>query len=393
MKNKPLLAGMLIALVLTGATALQIIARDGIRILDIHRESPEFAPLTVVPAADTDTTGLAVGAARAFISTLAEDDKKKALYDWSSDQKTRWSNLPTPLYQRRGLRVGDMKPAQRDATMKLLSVVLSKEGYKKVREIMEGDEVLRTSGIGPDGGPMGQGGGNRPPQVPPGGGPGRLPGGLVFSRDEYFIAVIGTPSLTDPWMVQFGGHHLAINLTIAGKSAIMTPSLPAAQPAVYKMNGETVRPLGKENDKSFALINALNPSQQKKAILNYEIAEVVLGPGQDGKTIPPEGIKCSELTDKQKEMVLDLAHEWVGFLNEDAARVKMAELRKNIDATWFAWSGPIVNGKGAYFRVQGPTVFIEYSPQRFRGGGLDPNHLHTIYRDPTNDYGVKFVKK
>ncbi len=50
-------------------------------------------------------------------------------------------------------------------------------------------------------------------------------------------------------MIQFGGHHLAINVTIVGKSNVLTPSLPAAQPAIYKLNGETVRPLGRENDK------------------------------------------------------------------------------------------------------------------------------------------------
>ena len=59
-------------------------------------------------------------------------------------------------------------------------------------------------------------------------------------------------------MLQFGGHHLAINLTMAGSQASMTPSLPAAQPATYTFEGRTVRPLGNENDKAFALINALD---------------------------------------------------------------------------------------------------------------------------------------
>jgi hypothetical protein len=37
--------------------------------------------------------------------------------------------------------------------------------------------------------------------------------------------------------------------------------------------------------------------------------------------------------------------------------------------------------------VQGPTLIIEYAPQQ---GDLD--HIHTIYRDPTNDYGAKLVR-
>ena len=39
-----------------------------------------------------------------------------------------------------------------------------------------------------------------------------------------------------------------------------------------------------------------------------------------------------------------------------------------------------------FFFIQGPTLVIEYAPQ----GSID--HIHTIYRDPTNDYGAKFVK-
>ena len=94
-------------------------------------------------------------------------------------------------------------------------------------------------------------------------------GGPAFGEDEYYIAFLGTPSTTTPWMLQFGGHHLAINLTIAGSQASMTPSLPAAQPATFTFEGRTVRPLGDENDKGFALINALDDEQQGQAILTY----------------------------------------------------------------------------------------------------------------------------
>ncbi len=177
----------------------------------------------------------------------------------------------------------------------------------------------------------------------------------------------------------------------------MTPSLPAAQPAIYQLNGETVRPLGRENDKSFALINSQDAAQQKQAILNYQVSDLVLGPGQDGKTIQPEGIKANALTAAQREMLWDLAHEWVGILNDEASTAKMAEIKSNIAETWFAWSGPSgpnSNGKAAYFRIQGPTLLIEYSPQRVRGASdLDTKHIHTIFRDPTNDYGARLVKR
>ena len=188
-------------------------------------------------------------------------------------------------------------------------------------------------------------------------------------------------------MLQFGGHHLAINVTVVGPNSVMTPSLPAAQPAKYTLNGQTIRPLGQENDKGFGLINALNAEQKKQAILNYDVRDLVLGPGADGKVIQPEGILASRLDARQQAMLLDVAHEWVGILNDEAATTKMAEIKANLPQTYFAWSGATTNGGLAYYRIQGPTVVIEYAPQQ---GDLD--HIHTIYRDPTNDYGAKLVK-
>jgi hypothetical protein len=187
-------------------------------------------------------------------------------------------------------------------------------------------------------------------------------------------------------MLQFGGHHLAINLTLGGSQASMTPSLPAAQPATYTIEGRTIRPLGAENDKAFALVNALESAQRSQAILNYRVADLVLGPGQDGRTIQPEGVRASSLTASQQAMLLELIQEWAGIVNDAYAVSRMAEIKANLPDTYFAWSGPTTNGSAAYFRIQAPTLVIEYAPQ----GGVD--HIHTIYRDPTNDYGAKFAR-
>ena len=208
----------------------------------------------------------------------------------------------------------------------------------------------------------------------------------MFGMDQYWLAFLGTPSTTAPWMLQFGGHHLAINLTIGGSLASMTPSLPAAQPATYTFEGREIRPLGKENDKAFELINALDETQRKQAILGYRVADLVLGPGKDGQTIQPEGVRASALTAAQQALLLDIVREWAGIMNDAYAQPRMAEIKANLPQTYFAWSGPTTNGSAAYFRVQGPTLVIEYAPQ----GSVD--HIHTIYRDPTNDYGAKFAK-
>jgi hypothetical protein len=344
-------------------------------------------------------TARIAASARALLSALDDAGRLKTQFPFEGPQKTRWSNFPSGIFHREGLRMGDLTPSQRSAVMSLLSVALSRDGYRKVTDIMRGDEVLRKTdgGRGPrGGGPPGGGppGGGVPNGGQPGRGPGPGPGpggpgggGVIFGEDEYYLAFLGPPSETAPWMLQFGGHHLAINLTLAGSQATMAPSLPAAQPATFTVEGRTVRPLGNENDKAFALINALDDAQRKQAILGYRVADLVLGPGQDGRTIQPEGLRASALSPAQQTMLWDLVREWVGIMNDAFAEPRMAEIRSNLRDTYFAWSGPTTNGSAAYFRIQGPTLVIEYAPQ----GGVD--HIHTIYRDPTNDYGVKYARR
>lgn len=305
-----------------------------------------------------------VSAAHAFLATLPEGQRAKAVFDIRDEaQRKRWSNLPTGIYQRAGLRMGDLTPAQRQSVLAVLAAALSPQGYEKVLQIIEGDELLTKGGGG---------------------------GRLVFGRDEYYVSFLGQPSATAPWMIQFGGHHLALNITLADGKGTIAPSHTAAQPATYQIEGKTVRPLGRETDKSFALMASLDATQRKQAILGFQMRDLVLGPGRDGQTLQPEGIRGSSLTTAQQQMLLDLASEWTGLLYEEAAKAKMEELRKNIGETWFAWSGPTEKGAAAYFRIQGPTVFIEYAPQRMGG---DPNqHLHTMYRDPANEYGAAWRK-
>ena len=353
-----------------------------------------------------DATARIVAAAQAVLAALDDAGRAKVQFPFEGPQRTKWSNFPSGIFQREGVRLADLSAPQRAAIDTLLSTALSADGYRKVKEIMRADGVLargqgqgRAGGQPPGAGGPPPGGGGPPPGGggPPPGGGGPPPGGggrgagrggnLRFAEDEYFLAFLGTPSVTTPWMLQFGGHHLAINLTLAGSQATMAPSLPAAQPAVYEFEGKTIRPLGAENDKAFALINALNDAQRQQAVIGSRVADLVLGPGQDGRTIQPEGIRASALTGPQQVMLLDIVREWAGIQHDAFAGPRMAEITTNLLDTFFAWSGPTTTGSAAYFRIQGPTLVIEYAPQ----GSVD--HIHTIYRDPTNDYGAKFTRK
>jgi hypothetical protein len=274
-------------------------------------------------------------------------------------------------------------------------------GLEKVNQIREADDDFKAneSKRGPrgHGGPPPAGAGG-PGGPPPGGGPpgrGEPPNfnsDDMFGSSLYYISFLGSPSTTQPWMLQFGGHHLALNITIAGSKGVLTPTLTGAQPATFQLDGKTVRPVGRESDKALALLQSLRDAQRKKAVLTYTVADLVLGPGQDGKKIVPDGLKASAMDAKQQAILLDLIAEWTGILTAPYAAVRMAQMKADLSETWFAWSGPTTSSPGtnitAYYRVQGPHLVIEYAPQSDEPG----NHVHTMYRDPTNDYGAALLK-
>lgn len=280
--------------------------------------------------------------------------------------KAMWSNFPVSDVPRPGRQMGSLTAPQRAAAMALLKTLLSEKGFQKVQDIMGSDQALTDEGTN-----------------------------FASGKAVYTIAVFGEPSATTPWMVQFGGHHLGLNIVIDGAHGVMTPTLTGAQPAVYQAGGKTVRVLAGENDKAFALLDALTPAQRKQAILPYKVEDLVMGPGHDGETIVPEGLKGSAMTAAQKTLLLDVISEWAGIINPVYAAPRLKEIESDLNETWFAWSGPTTHAPdrngSSYYRIQGPHLVIEFSPQ---GVGGDPTlHVHTVYRDPTNSYGSRFTVK
>jgi hypothetical protein len=308
-------------------------------------------------AGDEQVVANAVAKANAFLETLDGEQRGKVLFAFDSAKKPSWSNLPVTMVPRNGLRLGELSKPQRAAALDALAAVLSKQGFQKVLDIMNGDDQLVK-------------GDNK----------------QRFGTENYYLALFGTPSATKPWSVQFGGHHLGLNVTIVGKETVLTPSHTGAQPDSFSRDGKTVRPLGAENDLAFKLVNLLDAEQQKQAVLGAQPKDLVLGPTQDGKTIRPEGLKCAALKEEQRATLLDLISAWVHILPDAAAASRLAALKAKLDETYFAWYGPTTNGSAAYYRIQGPTLLIEYAPQR------GTSHIHTIIRDPSNDYGKELIQ-
>lgn len=305
-------------------------------------------------ASGEQATAAIVASTEAFIATLSDSEKSSALFQFSdSGQRQKWSNLPASLYERSGVKWGDLNSTAQAAWLKVMQATLSDEGYQRVRGSWLADDQLQ-------GGDYGSG--------------------------NYYIAIIGTPSATDAWQWQWGGHHITVNATIKGDDISLTPSFIGVQPATYSADGSQTRPLGDIEDAAFALLGSLDDSQKSTAIIGDTLIDLVLGPGQDGRTIQNEGLPGSKMTDAQKSALLGLIGKYGNLANSEDGADRMETLTADVDSTYFAWSGPTTQGQGIYFRVTGPHVAIEYSGQQM--GGNPSDHVHGIYRDPTNDYGA-----
>ena len=356
-----ILAISLLAALLAGCGGSQEQSSQGEQ---TSQEEPTAATTTTresTTAQGGDATPQTVAAAEAFLGTLDDAQREQATFDLDDELKTNWTNVPTSDEERNGVPFGEMTEEQQQAAMAILEAALSEEGYEQTVGTMVADEVLSGEGSG------------------------------QFGIDRYVVGIFGTPSETEPWMLQFAGHHLVLNLTVAGEDNVLTPSFLGVQPSEFELgdvndlafepagvlDDGTVRPMGEENDKAFELINALDADQQDQATLDYELSDVVLGPGEDGRVLEPEGIPASEMDADQQALLLYLVREWVGIVNDEDAAVRMSEIEDDLAETYFAWQGPTTNGEPIYYRITSPTLHIEFSHQvQPPPGGI--LHVHSI---------------
>lgn len=379
----------------------------GIGLVAAGRFSVAALAQGATPSTGTDNRlAMIVDAANTFLETLTDDERLAVLFDWSDDeQKARWSNFPEGLFERDGLMWGTLTAETQAAWLALMQATLSEQGYARVIAEWAADQYIADNdgpwngggGAGDDAGTGNGGPGGTPPSGDgngPGsgnGGPGGEGGqGQQLGQDYYWIALIGDPSTSSPWQWQFGGHHITVNATATPNGIALTPSFIGVQPSTYtNADGTEVRPLGDIRDAALALVTSLDAEQQAEAVLGETFIDLVLGPGADGEAAPDEGLIIADMTAEQQEQAVALISLYTGLLNDDHAAARLAEVTDLLDQTRFAWFGP-TDGSAAYFRVAGPTIVIEYAPQSQLTD--DPaDHIHGIYRDPSNDYGIRYM--
>ncbi len=318
-----------------------------------------------------------VTAANAFIASLTTAQQTTLLQTFNTTNVAKWSNLPCGAQCRIGLQLSNLTTAQQNLAMAVVQAATgtaSNEGYQEIQQIRAADDYLNTNG-----------------------------GGSGYSAGLYFIAFLGTPSTTGTWMLQFGGHHLATNITFGGGYVTgATPKFEGVEPLSFVTananifpTGTTVTPMGSEQSAMLAMLNGLTTAQKATAKLTQTFSDVLLGPNtvEGSSTTYPTtkvGVPCSQLTSAQQALVMAAMAPWVQDADDATSAQLLNYYQSQLANTYIAYSGTgNLTTNADYVRIDGPNVWIEFVCQT--GVVFRSNiHYHSIWRDRARDYGGNF---
>jgi hypothetical protein len=314
-------------------------------------------------------------AADAFLASLTAEQRKKTKFAVDDDEWRKWMNQH--FYIRQGVSFKEMNDNQRELATSLLRASLSAKGLKLSQDIMKLNHTL-----------------------------GELNNNNFEEYGEwlYWITIMGDPSGREPWGWQVDGHHLIINYFVLGDQVVMTPLFVGSEPVIaHAGKYKGIEILQAEQGKGLALVNSLPGDLKKKAILsvsktgNNNVGEAF----KDNVVLDYAGLRVSEMNGTQKQHVVNLISEYVGNMKEGHARVRMDEVKKHMDETYFAWIGGTEPDSVFYYRIHSPVILIEFDHQlpaglRQLNDPKKPNreHVHAVVRTPNgNDYGKDLLRQ
>ena len=350
---------VVLAIAVIGGLALTVRALD---------EAPEQAQTVAARNASSQADALSSAgadmaqAANAFLASLSPEQKSKASFDFKDEERYNWHFIPRA---RKGLPLKEMDHAQRPLAHALLSSGLGQKGYVEAVTIISLEKILAD--------------------IEKGSGPARDP-------ELYFVSIFGKPDAKGTWGWRVEGHHLALNFTIVnGRAVAGAPSFYGTNPAEVRDGPRKgLRVLAAEEDLGRHLAKALDENQRKSGFLPGEVPrDILTGNARKAMLNDPAGITADKLNPQQKQMLLSLIDLYARRLRPEMAE---ADLRRIMDAgiekVRFAWSGKLEPGAPHYYRIHGPTFLVEYDNTQ-----NNANHVHTVWRDLTNDFGDDALKR
>jgi Protein of unknown function (DUF3500) len=310
-------------------------------------------------------------AAAAFLGSLNSAQHARTLFPVDTDQWRKWSNIH-PTLMRHGTPLFEMNDTQRNHAFALVRESLSEEGFEEALNIMHLNEtVLEMTG--------------------------RL---SEYGEDLYWLSIMGKPSGTEPWGWQWDGHHLNINYFVLGDQVVVTPTFLGAEP-VHAASGKYagLRIFKDDEDRGLALIRALSQAQRAKTIIAPETAgENFITAFRDNLVLDNAGIRYDELSNPQHDLLLGLVEYHVGRIRNGHAEVKLKEVQRHLNDTYFCWMGGMEDDSVFYYRIQSPVIIVEFDHQRgiaFREHTKPyRDYIHVIVRTPNgNDYGKDLLRQ
>jgi hypothetical protein len=294
-------------------------------------------------------------AAGVWLDGLATQQRQVALWPFRTAERGDWHYAPR---RRNGLALKAMDERQRSAALALLASALSPRGDAKARAIMALEAVLAE-----------------------------LEGGTWQRRDplDYAFTLFGAPGLF-PWGWRIEGHHLIINVTVAGPEAVtITPTFWGSNPARIPRGpriGERV--MAREYHLGLELAQSLTPEQRAIAVFrDRSVGNIVTERGRARALRVPTGLPFAELGEGQRNLLMALVREYVGNAADAIGLPYLARVQADcLEGLRLAWAGGMAEGQAFYYRIHAPRLLIEFDCTQ-----NDANHIHSLWRDPLNDWG------
>jgi hypothetical protein len=356
-------------------------------------------------------------AAGRFLESLSPQQTAGARRPFDDEGRSEWYYTPNV---RPGLPFIEMDAVQQQHARRLLRSGLSEGGYNTASLIMGLEAILADRNQWPRRPFQGYGGG-----VP----------STVRNPNMYFVCVFGEPGSGTSWGWSFGGHHVSVHHTIVeGALASSTPSFFGADPAEAPLlGGQLLRPLAATEDLGRSLLDALTDDQRAVAIISpvapidmvqsnrRRVEEgalpipppLMMGTGGDARvmaqfvemeaslggtaqtgeavryTLAPKGLAAGKMSPSQRDGLTALIRQYIERLPDEVAEREWSRITTaGLDGVHFAWAGARTRMQPHYYRLQGPSLLIEYD--NAQSGG---NHVHSVWRDPAGDFGADVLAR
>ena len=318
----------------------------------------------------------------AFLETLSPNELKAVSYPFTDSLRLKWTNLPVGMEKRPGVRYGDLSSESKIKFHDILTTIFSSQGYLKTHNIMSLDDYLiNLKEIELDHSDM-----DKTQMMDE-------MENLEWGFGNYYVSVWGQPANEGSWGLKFEGHHLSLNITVVKGELRVTPFFLGTDPVlVRETQFAGLRPMSKEEDYGLELFNMLTENQKSTATISNDFPkDIITSPSGPQRLTTYEGIKGSDLTDKQKTQLKYLILEYLRNFERERAGDYINNIQTNgVENIYFGWIGGDIHDSFHYYIINGPDFLIEYDNAGYFHKG---DHIHTIFRDKKDDFGEDLLKE